>query len=233
MCDRLSDRIRAAMFRANAASLRLHAPEIRTEHLLLGLLDHPEGAAATVLKNIGVDIRSVTSAIEAAAREDEAAARDIEKKATRTEATTANIGASRADPPGAAKGEPQFSIGAKKALELAVGSARALGMRLIDTEHLLLGLIQESKGLAAKVLADHGVDHDNVVDEIQRLIGTPVIPDQDETPELDRFGKDLTRLAREGRLDPIFGREAEVERLAEILIRRTRRNAILIGEEGV
>ena len=136
-------------------------------------------------------------------------------------------------------GEIPFTSNAKRVLELSVEEARQLGHNYVGTEHLLLGLIREGEGVAAKVLSEMGVDRKKVRDETLKLLGGHPQQQQAEseekadTPSLNQFGRDLTQLARESKLDPIFGRESEIERVVQILCRRKKNNPILIGEPGV
>src|SRR5881296_3654150 len=136
-------------------------------------------------------------------------------------------------------GEIPFTPRAKRVLELAVEEARSLGHNYVGTEHLLLGLIREGEGVAAKVLLELGVDRKRVREETLKLLGgTPSSTgsereERPETPALNQFGRDLTQLAREGKLDPVIGRDKEIERVIRVLSRRTRNNPILIGEPGV
>ena len=137
-------------------------------------------------------------------------------------------------------GEIPFTPRAKRVLELAVEEARTLGHNYVGTEHLLLGLIREGEGVAAKVLLELGVDRKRVREETLKLLGgTPSGPgaqereERPETPALNQFGRDLTQLAREGKLDPVIGREKEIERVIQMLSRRKKNNPVLIGEPGV
>src|SRR5687767_12546261 len=136
-------------------------------------------------------------------------------------------------------GEIPFTPRAKRVLELAVEEARSLGHNYVGTEHLLLGLIREGEGVAAKVLLELGVDRKRVREETLKLLGgTPSNAPQEreeraETPALNQFGRDLTALAREGKLDPVIGRENEIERVVQVLSRRKKNNPVLVGEPGV
>jgi len=137
-------------------------------------------------------------------------------------------------------GEIPFTPRAKRVLELAIEEARLLGHNYVGTEHLLLGLIREGEGVAAQVLSELGVDRKRVREEVLRLLGPSATmkarkskKEKSETPNIDQFGRDLTQLAREDKLDPIIGREAEIERVLQVLSRRKKNNPILIGEPGV
>jgi len=212
MHDKFTERVRKVIFLAREEASRLQHDSIGTEHLLLGLLREGEGIAATVLSNLGLDLDAIRHAVESMVAQT---------------GGTLTIG------------EIPFTSNAKRVLELSVDEARQLGHNYVGTEHLLLGLIREGEGVAAKVLVDMGVDRKKVRDETLKLLGGHPQQQQAEgeeradTPSLNQFGRDLTTLAREGKLDPIFGREAEIERVVQILCRRKKNNPILIGEPGV
>ncbi|HOJ32859.1 MAG TPA: ATP-dependent Clp protease ATP-binding subunit [Candidatus Hydrogenedentes bacterium] len=214
MWDRFTERAKRAVSVAREEATRLGSEYVRTEHILLGLCREPEGIAARALENLGVDI--------------EALAIEIESQITRGNAVVSSD-------------EIVFTPRAKKVLELAVEEARNLNHNYIGTEHILLGLVREGEGIAAKVLQDMKVDADRLRNEILRLLGeqnktgAPQAQSgkKSPTPALDAFGRDLTALAREGKLDPVIGREAEIERVIQILSRRTKNNPVLIGEAGV
>ncbi|MDM7915570.1 MAG: Clp protease N-terminal domain-containing protein, partial [Candidatus Eisenbacteria bacterium] len=210
MHDKFTERVRKVIFLAREEASRLQHDSIGTEHLLLGLLREGEGIAATVLNNLGLDLDLIRQ---------------------RVESLVAQTGGTLTI------GEIPFTSNAKRVLELAVDEARQLQHNYIGTEHLLLGLIREGEGVAAKVLTDMGVDRKKVRDETLKLLGgTPPVnqaesEEKADTPSLNQFGRDLTQLAREGKLDP--GREGEIERVVQILCRRKKNNPILIGEPGV
>ncbi len=192
-------------------------PAVGTEHLLLGLVREGEGIAARALQTLGVDLQKLRAEIE------------------------------RIVPPGEAR--PGEEIGltprAKKVLELAHEEGRRQGVSYVGTEHILLGLIREGEGVAARVLISQGLTLDKVRRQVLMLLGGmgPVAPGghphpgmarpRSQTPTLDDLGRDLTQLAREGKLDPVIGREREIERVIQILCRRTKNNPCLIGEPGV
>ena len=213
MWERFTERAKHVVSAAREEATRLNSEYVRTEHILLGLCREPEGIAARALENLGVDI--------------EALALEIEQQCQRG---TANV-----------QGEEiAFTPRAKKVLELAVDEARRFNHSYIGTEHILLGLIKEGEGIAAKVLQDMKIDLGRVQAEVIRLLGDQSRTGQQaasgkksQTPALDTFGRDLTALAREGKLDPVIGREAEIERVIQILSRRTKNNPVLIGEAGV
>ncbi|MBD3236084.1 MAG: AAA domain-containing protein [Candidatus Eisenbacteria bacterium] len=212
MNDKFTERVRKVIFLAREEASRLQHDSIGTEHLLLGLLREGEGVAARVLGNLGLDLDAIRQAVEA---------------------MVAHTGGTLTI------GEIPFTSNAKRVLELSVDEARQMGHNYVGTEHLLLGLIREAEGVAAKVLVDMGVDRKKVREETLRLLGgTPQTSsaegeERQETPSLNQFGRDLTELAREGKLDPIFGRSAEIERVVQILCRRKKNNPVLIGEPGV
>jgi ATP-dependent Clp protease ATP-binding subunit ClpC len=212
MHDKFTERVRKVIFLAREEASRLQHDSIGTEHLLLGLLREGEGIAATVLANLGLDLDAIRQAVEA---------------------TVANSGGSLTI------GEIPFTANARRVLELSVDEARQMGHNYVGTEHLLLGLIREGEGVAAKVLMDMGVDRKKVREETLKLLGghpsqaQPEAEERPETPSLNQFGRDLTQLAKEGKLDPIFGRDMEIERIVEILCRRKKNNPVLIGEAGV
>ncbi|MEI6271328.1 MAG: ATP-dependent Clp protease ATP-binding subunit, partial [Chloroflexota bacterium] len=187
---------------------------IGTEHLLLGLVREGEGVAAKVLENLNVELAKVRQAVEFI------------------------IG--RGERP--VLGEIGLTPRAKKVIELAIDEARRLGHNYIGTEHLLLGLVREEGGIASGVLESLGVSLDKVRHEVVRVLSqssTPTAPQAErrgsasKTPTLDALGIDLTDAARAGRLDPVIGREREIERVIQILARRTKNNPALIGEPGV
>ncbi len=212
MHDKFTERVRKVIFLAREEASRLQHDSIGTEHLLLGLLREGEGIAATVLSNLGLDLDQIRQAVESMVAQT---------------GGTLTIG------------EIPFTSNAKRVLELSVEEARQLGHNYVGTEHLLLGLIREGEGVAAKVLGDMGVDRKKVREETLKLLGGHPQQQQSEgeekadTPSLNQFGRDLTQLARESKLDPIFGRETEIERVVQILCRRKKNNPILIGEPGV
>ncbi|MFH1278368.1 MAG: ATP-dependent Clp protease ATP-binding subunit [Candidatus Eisenbacteria bacterium] len=213
MHDRFTERVRKVMYLAREEAGRLQHDYIGTEHLLLGIVREGEGIAATVLNNLGLDLDQIRQAVE---------------NMVSGSGGTLTIG------------EIPFTPRAKRVLELAVEEARLLGHNYVGTEHLLLGLIREGEGVAARVLIDLGADKKKVREETLKLLGGhPVGSTQtattqkSETPALDQFGRDLTTLAREGKLDPVIGRNDEIERVVQVLCRRKKNNPALIGEPGV
>jgi ATP-dependent Clp protease ATP-binding subunit ClpC len=212
MHDKFTERVRKVMYLAREEAARLQHDYIGTEHLLLGVIREGEGIAATVLNNLGLDLDAIRQAVESMVS---------------STGGTLTIG------------EIPFTPRAKRVLELSVDEARQLGHNYVGTEHLLLGLIREGEGVAARVLLELGVDRKKVREETLKLLGgTPSVsqPEREgkvETPALNQFGRDLTALARENKLDPIIGREPEIERVTQVLSRRKKNNPILIGEPGV
>ncbi|NNE10422.1 MAG: ATP-dependent Clp protease ATP-binding subunit [Gemmatimonadetes bacterium] len=213
MHDRFTERVRKVMYLAREEAGRLQHDYIGTEHLLLGIVREGEGIAATVLHNLGLDLDQIRQAVE---------------NMVSGSGGTLTIG------------EIPFTPRAKRVLELAVEEARLLSHNYVGTEHLLLGLIREGEGVAARVLIDLGADKKKVREETLKLLGGHPVgntqaqaPQKSETPALDQFGRDLTTLAREGKLDPVIGRNSEIERVIQVLCRRKKNNPALIGEPGV
>ncbi|MPZ99361.1 MAG: AAA domain-containing protein [Dehalococcoidia bacterium] len=213
--DKFTERARRVLTLAQEEAQRFNHNYIGTEHLLLGLVREGDGVAAKVLSNLGVELNKVRSAVEFI------------------------IG--RGDR--ASTGEIGLTPRAKKVIELAVDEARRLNHSYIGTEHLLLGLVREGEGIAAGVLESLGVNLERVRGETTRILaqsqpqgsgGTAAAGQRSvRTPTLDQLGVDLTAMSRGGQLDPIVGREHEIERVVQILSRRTKNNPVLIGEPGV
>ncbi|MEW6355634.1 MAG: ATP-dependent Clp protease ATP-binding subunit [Planctomycetota bacterium] len=216
MFDRFTDRARKVMTYAKEEAQRFNHDYIGTEHILLGLLKEGSGVAANVLRNLDVDINKIRFEVEKMV----ASGSDVAKK-----------------------GNLPFTPRAKKVLELALEEAKGLGHNYIGTEHILLGLLRENEGVAARVLLNLGLKLEEVREEVLSLLGAEFPPEAEEekpdkkskskTPALDSFGRDLTALAREGKLDPVIGRQDEIERLVQVLSRRTKNNPVLLGEAGV
>src|SRR6188768_3322375 len=219
-----TDRVRKVLQMAREEAARLHHEYVGTEHILLGLIREGEGVAAAVLTNLNVDLEDIQQKIEETVKKGKAAA--------------------------AAGPDLPYTSRAKKVLELAMTEARELNHSYVGTEHLLLGLLREEKGIAAQVLTDAGVNLEQSRAETLRLLGsdmpqasaggsssqpssTPKSEKKSKTPALDHFCRDLTQLAAEGQLDPTIGRAKEIERVMEILARRKKNNPVLIGEPGV
>ncbi len=213
MQDRFTDRVRKVIYYARDEAARLQHDYIGTEHLLLGIVREGEGIAAKVLAKLELDFEQIQQAVESMVK---------------SAGGTLTIG------------EIPFTPRAKRVLELAIEEARLLGHNYVGTEHLLLGLIREGEGVAAQVLAELGVDRKRVREEVLKLLGPTTTvktrkakKEKSDTPNLDQFGRDLTQMARENKLDPIIGREQEIERVIQVLSRRKKNNAVLIGEPGV
>ena len=210
--DKFTERARRVLTLAQEEAQRFNHNYIGTEHLLLGLVREGDGVAAKVLSNLNVELNKVRSAVEFI------------------------IG--RGDRQSG--GEIGLTPRAKKVIELAVDEARRLGHSYIGTEHILLGLVREGEGIAAGVLESLGVNLERVRAETTRILAQTQPQQaasggsrQARTPTLDQLGVDLTSMARNGQLDPIVGRDTEIERVIQILSRRTKNNPVLIGEPGV
>jgi ATP-dependent Clp protease ATP-binding subunit ClpC len=223
MSTRFSDRAQKVIMIAQEEAKRLNHDYVGTEHILLGLVAIGEGSAAQILAEIGVDFRRVRLEIE----------------------KIVGVGDNMM-----LLGEIPFTPRAKKVLEYAVEEAQQMGHSYIGTEHILLGLIREEEGVAARVLENLDLKLDTLKETILEFIGegkgqkkskdspekaggVPAQQPKTKTPTLDEFARDLTQLAKEGKLDPVIGREKEMERLVQILARRTKNNPVLIGEPGV
>jgi ATP-dependent Clp protease ATP-binding subunit ClpC len=203
---------------ARQEATRFNHDAIGTEHILLGLVQEGSGVAATVLRNLNVDLSKIRHEVEKIVQ---------------------------AGPTMVTMGQIPFTPRAKKVLELAVEEARNLGHNYIGTEHLLLGLLRERDGKAADVLTNLGLKLEEVREEVLEFLGADMssepnqqeapepTPGKSKTPALDAFGRDLTQYAREEKLDPVIGRENEIERVIQILSRRTKNNPVLLGEPGV
>ena len=223
-----TERVRRVLQMAREEAQRLHHEYVGTEHILLGLIREGEGVAAAVLQNLNVDLDEVQQKIE-----------ETVKKGKAVQATGPDL---------------PYTSRAKKVLELSMSEARELNHSYVGTEHLLLGLLREEKGIAAQVLTEAGVNLDAARTETLRLLGTempqqggtaaqpsgqsppaaaPKTDKKSKTPALDHFCRDLTQLAAESQLDPTIGRQKEIERVMEILTRRKKNNPVLIGEPGV
>src|SRR3954464_10223297 len=230
-----TDRVRKVLQMAREEAARLHHEYVGTEHILLGHIREGEGVAAAVLTNLNVDLEDIQQKIEETVKKGKAAA--------------------------AAGPDLPYTSRAKKVLELAMTEARELNHSYAGTEHLLLGLRREEKGIAAQVLTDAGVNLEQSRAETLRLLGSdmpqasasgggsqpspapqsaqqtnnpdPKREKKSKPPALDHFCRDLTQLAAEGQLDPTIGRAKEIERVMEILARRKKNNPVLIGEPGV
>ena len=211
--EKFSERARRVLSLAQEEAQRFNHNYIGTEHILLGLVRENEGTAAKVLGGLGIELNKIRSAVEFI----------IGKGDT------------------AASGEIGLTPRAKKVIELAVDEARRLNHHYIGTEHLLIGLMREGEGVAAGVLESLGVTLDKVRGETNSVLnkggrsskGRSTSKTSTKTPTLDQLGVDLTEKANDGKLDPTVGREKEIERVTQILSRRTKNNPVLIGEPGV
>jgi ATP-dependent Clp protease ATP-binding subunit ClpC len=209
MFERFTERARRVIILAQEEAKRLNHSAVGTEHILLGIVREGEGVASKVLESLNISPERVRAEIESA------------------------IGRGERTP----HEEVTFTPRAKKVLELALDEARRLGHNYIGTEHLLLGLIREGEGVAARVLEAMGADLERVRSQVVYLLGeegtASYTKQASKTPTLDEFGRDLTKLARDNKLDPVIGREREIERVIQVLSRRTKNNPALIGEPGV
>jgi ATP-dependent Clp protease ATP-binding subunit ClpC len=236
MFERLTDRARKVMALANQEAQRLNHEYIGTEHILLGLVKEGSGVGANVLKNLDIDLRKVRLEVEKLVK---------------------------SGPEMVTMGKLPQTPRAKKVIEYAIEEARNLNHNYVGTEHLLLGLLREHDGVAAQVLMNIGLKLEEVREEVLNLLGAGVESEEapppsepqeppmgsgpppggegprsrgaakSKTPALDSFGRDLTELARNGELDPVIGRVNEIERVVQILCRRTKNNPVLLGEAGV
>jgi ATP-dependent Clp protease ATP-binding subunit ClpC len=214
MFERFTDRARRVVVLAQEEARMLNHNYIGTEHILLGLIHEGEGVAAKALESLGISLDAVRQQVE-----------EI-------------IGQGQQAP----SGHIPFTPRAKKVLELSLREALQLGHNYIGTEHILLGLIREGEGVAAQVLVKLGADLNKVRQQVIQLLNgyqskEPAGTAAESTPStslvLDQFGRNLTQLAREGKVDPVIGRESVIERLMQVLSRRTKNNPVLIGEPGV
>jgi ATP-dependent Clp protease ATP-binding subunit ClpC len=208
MFKRFTERARRVIILAREEAERHHHEYLGTEHILLGMLKDGGGIAITVLQKVGLSVDQIRLEVE----------RHLPRNANSL-----------------IVGEIPFTPKAKKVLEYAVEEARLMGHNYIGTEHLLLGLLKEKEGIAAKVLNNLGVRLVETREKILNLLQEPATKtkEKSKTPALDEFGRDLTELAQAGKLDPVIGRESEIERVVQILCRRTKNNPVLIGEPGV
>jgi ATP-dependent Clp protease ATP-binding subunit ClpC len=226
MFERLTDRARKVMALANQEAQRFNHEYIGTEHILLGLVKEGSGVGANVLKNLDIDLRKVRLEVEKLVK---------------------------SGPDMVTMGKLPQTPRAKKVIEYAIEEARNLNHNYVGTEHLLLGLLREHDGVAAQVLMNLGLNLEQVREEVLNLLGAGVESEEapaetlepqseaspstrrtkSKTPALDSFGRDLTELARNNELDPVIGRTNEIERLIQVLCRRTKNNPVLLGEAGV
>ncbi|HHY13295.1 MAG TPA: ATP-dependent Clp protease ATP-binding subunit [Thermoanaerobacterales bacterium] len=210
MYGKFTERAQKVILLAQQEAKRLNHNLIGTEHILLGLIAEGEGIAAKVLVNMGIDINTVRKEVIKLLGKGEIVPKEF-------------IG---------------YTPRAKMVLELAYDEARRLSHNYIGTEHILLGLIREGEGVAAQVLMNIGADLEKTRNEVIKMFGEDYKASSTQkkkarTPNLDQFGRDLTELSAEGKLDPVIGREKEIERVIQILSRRTKNNPCLIGDPGV
>ena len=232
MYERFTDRARKVMQLANQEAQRFNHEYIGTEHVLLGLIKEGSGVAANVLKNLDIDLRKIRMEVEKLVQ---------------------------SGPDMVTMGKLPQTPRAKKVIEYSMEEARNLNHNYVGTEHILLGLLREQEGVAAQVLMNLGLKLEDVREEVLNLLGHGMEEGgeragmggrqpagagagggegspkagKSKTPALDSFGRDLTELARQGKLDPVIGRENEIERAIQILCRRTKNNPVLLGEAGV
>ena len=227
MYERFTDRARKVMQLANQEAQRFNHEYIGTEHMLLGLVKEGTGVAANVLKNLEVDLRKIRLEVEKLVQ---------------------------SGPEMITMGKLPQTPRAKKVIEYSMEEARNLNHNFVGTEHILLGLLREQEGVAAQVLMNLGLKLEEVREEVLNLLGngieggeggerggresggeggTATKSGKSKTPALDSFGRDLTELAKQGKLDPVIGRQQEIERAIQILCRRTKNNPVLLGEAGV
>ncbi|MGL6076415.1 MAG: ATP-dependent Clp protease ATP-binding subunit [Fimbriiglobus sp.] len=234
MYERFTDRARKVMQLANQEAQRFNHEYIGTEHILLGLVKEGSGVAANVLKNLDVDLRKIRLEVE----------RIVQPGAGGDQVVMGRL---------------PHTPRAKKVIEYSIEEARNLNHNYVGTEHLLLGLLREQEGVAAQVLMNLGLKLEDVREEVLNLLGHNPMPNENEssgsserssgergsgerssgnrqkskTPALDSFGRDLTELAKQGKLDPVIGRSNEIERVIQVLSRRMKNNPVLLGEAGV
>ncbi|GIK15126.1 MAG: ATP-dependent Clp protease ATP-binding protein [Planctomycetota bacterium] len=223
MFERFTDRARKVMALANQEAQRFNHEYIGTEHILLGLVKEGSGVGANVLKNLDVDLRKVRLEVERMVK---------------------------SGPEMVTMGKLPQTPRAKKVIEYAIEEARNLNHNYVGTEHLLLGLLREQEGVAAQVLMNLGLKLEDVREEVLNLLGANQESEENEaapaqsqqtegkkgksrTPALDSFGRDLTEMARQSKLDPVIGRLNEIERVIQVLCRRQKNNPVLLGEAGV
>src|SRR3569623_1770162 len=232
MYERFTDRARKVMQLANQEAQRFNHEYIGTKHILLGLVKEGSGVAANVLKKLDVDLRKIRLEVEKLVQ---------------------------SGPEMVTMGKLPQTPRAKKVIEYSMEEARNLNHNYVGTEHILLGLLREQEGVAAQVLMNLGLKLEEVREEVLNLLGHGIEGSEggernpaggagggggsgaseggkstkSKTPALDSFGRDLTELARQGKLDPVIGREKEIERAIQILCRRTKNNPVLLGGAGV
>src|SRR5580692_3260988 len=214
MYERFTDRARKVMQLANQEAQRFNHEYIGTEHILLGLVKEGSGVAANVLKNLDIDLRKIRLEVEKIVQHGPGGEQVV-------------------------MGRLPHTPRAKKVIEYSIEEARNLNHNYVGTEHLLLGLLREQEGVAAQVLMNLGLKLEDVREEVLNLLGhnmpdstesgggggdRPASKGKSKTPALDSFGRDLTELAKQGKLDPVIGRANEIERVIQVLSRRTKNN---------
>src|SRR6478735_1253186 len=216
MFERFTERARQVVVLAQEEARTLKHNYIGTEHILLGLLREEEGLAARVLESLDITVERVRAQV-------------VRIVGSGEEVTSGQI---------------PFTPRAKKVLELPLREALSLGHNYIGTEHILLGLVRENEGVAARILLDFDADSEKIRNEVIRMLSGPggrqagagAAPGSEKAKNsklLDQFGRNLTKMATEGKLDPVVGRQTEIERVMQILSRRQKNNPVLIGEPGV
>ncbi len=211
MFGRFTERAQKVLALAQEEAVRLGHNNIGTEHILLGLIREGEGIAAKALIALGLGLEKIQDEVEAL------------------------IGRGQEQPTNIA-----YTPRAKKVIELSMDEARKLGHTYVGTEHILLGLIREGEGVAARVLNNLGISLNKARQQVLQLLGSSEAVSSNHgsssnvsTPTLDGLARDLTAIAREGNLDPVIGRSKEIERVIQVLSRRTKNNPVLIGEPGL
>lgn len=211
MFGRFTERAQKVLSLAQEEAVRLGHNNIGTEHILLGLIREGEGIAAKALIALGLGLEKIQDEVESL------------------------IGRGQEQPSNIA-----YTPRAKKVIELSMDEARKLGHTYVGTEHILLGLIREGEGVAARVLNNLGVSLNKARQQVLQLLGSSEVVSTNHghnpnvnTPTLDSLARDLTSIAKEGNLDPVIGRSKEIERVIQVLSRRTKNNPVLIGEPGV
>ncbi|MBS3763522.1 MAG: ATP-dependent Clp protease ATP-binding subunit [Planctomycetes bacterium] len=219
MYDRFTEKAKKVISYAKQEAQRLGHEYIGTEHLLLGVLREGTGMAYTILQRLDVDPKRVRLEIE---------------KRVRHSAEGVDSGQ-----------QFPFAPRARKSIEYAVEEGKRLGQNYVGTEHILLGLLREAEGIASKVIRNFGVEFEDVEEQLFELLGPELDADEEDefdereedskskTPALDSFGRDMTEQARENELDPVIGRDQEIERVIQVLCRRKKNNPVLLGEAGV
>ncbi|MBG9772202.1 ATP-dependent Clp protease ATP-binding subunit [Brevibacillus laterosporus] len=218
MFGRFTERAQKVLALALEEAVRLGHKDIGTEHVLLGLIREGEGIAAKALQALGLGLDKIQSEVES-----------LIGRAPEQPANTTNY-------------TPNYTPRAKKVIELSMDEARKLGHTYVGTEHILLGLIREGEGIAARIMNNLGVSLNKARQQVLQLLGSSEMMSSHQpsgsnasanTPTLDGLARDLTTIAKEGSLDPVIGRQKEIERVIQVLSRRTKNNPVLIGEPGV